>query len=296
MTSRITTPWAAALVLGLFLSACGGGGTTTTTTPSADTLKAPEAGNKVVNVGGKLFSVPSPVQTALLMRKLAMPYDAGLPMATENTTRFTTNQQMALAMGVYGADLAYCTIHKDGQRALTIFKAVEGLGDKLNLKNAFNQALMDGFKKNIGNEDSLLRLGGTAFRTVDMYLKNDQRNDISAMVLAGGWIESLYLSVGQLDGKLDPKLANRIAEQRQSLGNLVELLKQVQAPASLVDSLQGLASSFDGVKYTYTFAQPTVDASNRTTYINSVTKAEIPEGTMETIIRKVRALRASITA
>ncbi len=284
------------MVLGLAMAACGGGNTAATPETAADTLKTTDNGNGLVNVGGKLFSIPSPVQAALLMRKLGMPYNAALPMTTDSAQRFTTNRQMALAMGVHGADLAYCTIHKDGQRALKILKAVEGFGDKLNLKSAFNAELMEGFKKNIGNEDSLLRMGGTAFRTVDMYLKNDQRNDISAMVLAGGWIESLYLTIGNTGGKIDPRVIDRIAEQHKSLDNLIALLKESQAPAALVDSLQGLAGSFDGVKYTYTYAQPTVDAASRTTYINSVTKAEMPAETLEAIIRKVRALRSSITA
>ncbi len=297
MTVCNLTKWTAAVALGLCIAACSsGGGDTANTTPAADTLKSQDPGNGLVNVGGKLFSIPSPVQAALLMRKLGMPYDASLPLGTDSTAQFTTNHRMALAMGIHGADLAYCTVHKDGQRALKILMAVEGLGDKLNLKSAFDRTLMDGFKKNIGNEDSLLRMGGTAFRAVDMYLKNDQRNDVSALVLAGGWIESLYLTVGKSDAKLDPRVVDRIAEQRHSLDNLISLLKQGQAPSALVDSLQGLANSFDGVKYTYTYTQPTVDAANKTTYINSVTKAEVPAGTMETIIRKVRALRSSITA
>lgn len=297
MTACNLTKWTAAVALGLVIAACGTGSSdTATTTPPADTLKTTDTGNGLVNVGGKLFSIPSPVQAALLMRKLGMPYDATLPMGTDSSAQFTTNQQMALAMGVHGADLAYCTIHKDGQRALKILKAVEGLGEKLNLKNAFDRTLMEGFKRNIGNEDSLLRMGGTAFRSVDMYLKNDQHNDVSAMVLAGGWIESLYLTVGKGDAKLDARVVDRIAEQRRSLDNLIFLLKQNEAPGALVDSLQGLSNSFEGVKYTYTYAQPTVDAASKTTYINSVTKAEVPAGTMETIIRKVRALRSSITA
>lgn len=296
MMARNLTIGTAAMVLGLTLAACGGESPATTPEAAADTLKTTDNGNGLVNVGGKLFSIPSPVQAALLMRKLGMPYDASLPMSTDSAQRFSTNGQMALAMGVHGADLAYCTIHKDGQRALKILKAVEGFGDKLNLKSAFNAELMAGFKKNIGNEDSLLRMGGAAFRTVDRYLKNDQRNDISAMVLAGGWVESLYLTIGNTGAKLDPRVIDRIAEQHKSLDNLIALLKESQAPAALVDSLQGLAGSFDGVKYTYTYAQPTVDAASRTTYINSVTKAEMPAETLEAIIRKVRALRSSITA
>ncbi len=292
-----TTIWTTALITGLLLTACGGGkADSVPVTTASDTLKTQEAGSGLVNVGGKLFSIPSPVQTALLIRKLGLPYDAKLTLATDSLARFTTKQQKAMALGIYGADLAYCTVHKDSQRALKGFKAVEVLGGDLNMRNAMDASLLERFQKNLGNEDSLLRLSGASFRAVDRYLKNDQRNDVSARVLAGGWVESLYLTLGNQGSKMDPKVAARVAEQRHSLENLIALLQQAEGPSALVDSLQGLATAFSGVTYTYTFAEPTVDAANKTTYINSASNAVLPAGAMETIIRKVRALRASIIA
>ena len=130
----------------------------------------------------------------------------------------------------------------------------------------------------------------------DMYLKNDQRNDVSAGVLAGGWIEGLYLTLGSTGEKVDPKIAGRIAEQRHTLDNLIALLKQNNGSSALVDSLQDLATAYEAVKTEYTFVQPTLDAVNKTTYINSVSKAEVPSEALQTIIRKVRAIRSSIIA
>ncbi len=296
MTVRYTSKWAAAMTLALLLAACGGGGNTDQVTATADTLNAATDGDGLVKVGDKLFSIPSPVQTALLIRELGLPYNNKLPLATDSLARFTTKEKQALAMGIYGADLAYVTIHKDGQRSLKTLKAIEHLSGQLNLSNAFDKDLMEGFKKNINNEDSLLRFSGKAFRAADMYLKNDQRNDVSAGVLAGGWIEGLYLTLGSTGDKVDPKIAGRIAEQHHTLDNLIALLKEANGSSALVDSLQGLATAYEAVKTEYTFVQPTLDAVNKTTYINSVSKAEVPAEALQTIIRKVRAIRSSIIA
>lgn len=297
MTVRNTSNWAAAITLGLVLVACGGGsGDTAPAVAPADTLKTTDAADGLLKVGGKLFSIPSPVQTALLIRELGLPYDQSLPMGTDNPARFTSKEQRALAMGIYGADLAYVTIHKDGQKSLKILKAIEQLSGELNLTNAFDKSLVEDFKKNISNEDSLLRFTGKAFRAADMYLKNDQRSEVSAGVLAGGWIEGLYLTLGAEGGQVNDKVARRIAEQRHSLDNLILLLKQGEGSTALVDSLQGLATAYDAVKVTYSYAQPTLDVEHKTTYINSVTKAEVPPEALQTIIRKVRAIRSSIIA
>ena len=109
-------------------------------------------------------------------------------------------------------------------------------------------------------------------------------------------IEGLYLTLGSTGEKVDPKIAGRIAEQRHTLDNLIALLKQNNGSSALVDSLQDLATAYEAVKTEYTFVQPTLDAVNKTTYINSVSKAEVPSEALQTIIRKVRAIRSSIIA
>lgn len=297
MTVRNTSALAAAFTLGLLLAACGGGGGETLPAQvPTDSLKKGEEGNGLVNVGGKLFSIPSPVQTAMLVKKLGMPYDQALLLGTDNLARFTTKERQALALGVYGADLAYATIHKDGQRSLKMLKAIEDLGISLDVKNGFDKQLLEGFRKNMGNEDSLLRLSGKAYRAVDQYLKNDRRDNVSAGILAGGWVESMYLIIGADGAKVDPRVAERIGEQRRSLGNLIDLLGGTGATPALVDSLKGLAKAYEGVTSSYTFAQPKLDAEHKTTYINSTTKVQVPAETLDLIARKVRALRASIIA
>ena len=293
MMVRNTFNWAAAMTLGLTLFACGSSNETSVQVPQ-DTLTNAGEGDGLVKVGGKLFSIPSPVQTAMLIRQLGLPFDNSLALSTDSVARFVSKEKRALAMGVYGADLAYVTIHKDGQRALKTLKAIEQLSSQLNLSNAFDKGLLDGFKKNINNEDSLLQFTGRAFRAADMYLKNDQQNDVSAAVLAGGWVEGLYLTLGAKGTKVDKKVATRLAEQKHTLDNLVALLEQSGGNPDLIASLKDLASAYGAVKNTYTFAQPTLDAANKTTYINSVTQAEIPEEALQTIIQKVRIIRSSI--
>src|SRR5690606_13881015 len=285
-----------ALTAGLLLAGCGGGDQGDPQQAPADTLALPADDEGLLKVGDKLFSIPSPVQTALLIREIKAPYESALPYSTDSIARFATKDQQALALGIYGADLAYVTIHKDGQRALKTLQAIEQLSGKLNLSNAFDKELLNGFKQHINNEDSLLRFTGKAFRAADMYLKNEQRNDISAGVLAGGWIEGLYLTLGTTGTDVDPKVAARLAEQRHTLDNLIALLTQNDASGELVEALQDLATAYGEVSSTYTFVQPTLDAANKTTYINSKTTAQITPEALQRIIGKVRAIRSAIIA
>jgi hypothetical protein len=297
MTVRNTSIWTAALALGMMLAACGGEDTGTSSGPAAtDSLNANADHAGLMNIGGKIFSIPSPVQTALLIRDLGLPYRRELLLSTDSAARFTSKEKRALAMGIYGADLAYVTVHKDGQQALKTLKTLEQLSSQLNLSHAFNKELLEGFKQNLNNEDSLLRFTGQAFRSADRYLKTDEQEDVSTAILAGGWIEGLYLTVPDTSGDVDPKVLARLGEQRHTLDNLIVLLQQDGVDAMLITSLKDLAAAYSAVHSTYTFEQPTLDAANKTTYINSVTKTEVAPEDLRMIIRKVRAIRSSITA
>lgn len=286
-----------AALLAAMLPACSGGQPERTVNPGADSLNTGEGNNApVLNVDGKLFSIPSPVQTALLIKKANMPYRKDLPLSTDSISRFVTKEKRALALGMCGADLAYRTVYKDGQAAIRSLKAIEQLSTQLNLGNAFDKELLDGFKRNLASEDSLLRLSGKAYLAADRYLKEDKQEDVSAGVLAGGWIESLYLSLGDANDKLDPMVATRLAEQRYALGNLIALLHQAGTQQELAAKLEDLKTTLDNVKLNYTFVQPTLDAAKKTTYINSVTSAEISQEVLQSIVTKVREIRTSILA
>lgn len=299
---RVNTPsnFAFALCLGVLMASCGGSGTSTTDQP-ADTLAVDTTPKEteLLNVGGRLFSIPSPVQTALAIRKAGLKYQKDLTAPLERGEAVVGKVPQSMVLGVYGADLAYATVHRDGQRAMATMQAIEKLGSKLELTNAFDKALLERFKSNLGSEDSLLQFSGVAFRAADQYLKNNQRDDVSSLVLAGGWVESLYLTVSDPAAAKDQALVNRIGEQKNSLNALVELLEasdKEKAATAFVASLKELQVLFSAVSNTYTFQEPVTDAARKTTFINSTSTVTIPAEQLAAIVAKVTAIRTMMLA
>jgi hypothetical protein len=284
----------------LLLASCGGNSTEGEGQHVDSLATQPEAeGTQVIGIGGKLFSIPSPVQTALAIKKAGLKYQKDLAAPLEKGDAVSGKVAQATLLGAYGADLSYATVHKDGQRALATLQAIEKLGGRLELSNAFDRALMDRFKQNMGSEDSLLRFSGVAFRAADQYLKNSERDDVSALVLAGGWIESMHLSLADPAALQDKVLMARIGEQRKTLGGLIELLAASDkegAAAALITALKELGTEFEAVSIAYTFQPPVTDPAAKTTFINSTTSVEIPAEKLAAIAAKVSALRNMILA
>jgi hypothetical protein len=207
-----------------------------------DTIKT-----SVLNVKGELFSVPSPVQAAILIQKSGIPYNKGWLNHSNKVNTYSTDYSRALNLGIYGADLGYVSLFGQTQDALGYLASIKQLSDKIGVSSAFDAATMDRIKNNITNKDSMMVLVGLAYRASDAYLKDNKRTDISGLILAGGWIESLHFSVMALHAKPSDQLRYRIAEQKQALQSIFKLLggmSMAEVP-ELITKLEELGSVYD---------------------------------------------------
>lgn len=253
--------------------------------------------SSILNVNGEIFSIPSPIQTAFLIKNSGAAYDKGILNASTKSTQYSTNFAKALNLGVYGADLGYVTIYDQTQDAIGYLNSAKKLADELGVSGAFDAQTIERFSKNLGNKDSMLVLVGVAYRASDAYLKNNDRTDVSGLVLAGGWLESLYFATNVYKSKPNEDVKRRIAEQKSSLQSLIKLLTPYYSQAEytkFIDGLNDLSTVFDGVEFKYTYEKPTTDEAKKITMINSSSEVKITPEQIQAITEKVKAIRAQI--
>ncbi len=258
---------------------------------TTDTIKS-----TVVNVGGELFSVPSPIQTALLVQKSGITYDKSVLSASNKVNTYATDHSRALNLGVYGADLGYVSLYNQNQDALGYLASIKQLSDKLGLSAAFDPATLERIKNNITNKDSMMVLVGLAYRGSDSYLKNSQRTDISSLILAGGWVESMHFALSAYKSKPNDKLRYRIAEQKQALSSIMKILDtQVSDEAKeLGGELKELSKIYEEITFKYHFIEPTTDTLKKVTFINSTSEVNITEDQLTRIATQIASLRNKI--
>ena len=287
------------LFLAALLYACGGGTPEDGGGPPAtDTLSttAESTDGGALKVGGRIFAVPSPVTTAMALKDAGAVYDQTRTMDLAAADAAATKEAQAQAMGALGADLGYAILFQDGQHALSTMKAIEKLGGSLHLGNAFESVIIDRFRNNLSSSDSLLRLSGIAFRAADEYLEQDQRQDVSALVVAGGWVEALYLTVNDPQVATSKAIRDRVGLQGKGLESVIGLLEDHADGSPLLEGLRRLKGVYENVEVSYTFQEPVTDASAHTTFINSTTRVALTDDQLQAITTEVNALRAKITA
>ncbi|HXB39620.1 MAG TPA: hypothetical protein VNZ49_03705 [Bacteroidia bacterium] len=281
----------------LLLASCGNndGKTANPEEIQEDTNKVVSSG--VLNIGGELFSIPSPLQTAMLIQKTGSAYDKSILNTKENMNQYATDFSKALNLGIYGADLGYVSMYNKTQDAISYLAGVKKLSDDLGLSGAFDTQTMERFNKNISNKDSMMMLVGLAYRSGDAFLKNNKRSDISGLILAGGWIESLYFALQVNKAKENEDVKRRVADQKQAITSIIKLLSQNEAKPEYTDiikELKELGKVYDSIQYKYVYEMPETDVAAKITTINSHTDVSISKEQLDKIIEKVESIRKKI--
>ncbi|HEY4797458.1 MAG TPA: hypothetical protein VII99_00130 [Bacteroidia bacterium] len=258
-----------------------------------------DSNNVALGVSGKMFIIPSPIQTAMLIQKSGAQYNKSMLNGTDKSNSYSTKFQKCLNLGIYGADLGYTTLYDQTQDALTYFNATNKIATDLGLTSAFDKNLIQRFQKNLGTKDSMLVLVSAAYRASNDFLKNNERNEEAALIIAGGWIETLNFALNVQKTKGNDDIKRRIADQKNTLKNLISLLSAYSGNeeyTELLQKLNDLRTEYDKVEYKYKFEQPVTDEVNKTTTITSKSDVVISPENIQTISDKIAAIRTLITA
>jgi hypothetical protein len=245
-------------------------------------------------INGKMFSIPSPIQMATLIKSKVGVFNENMLTNPENVSTFTTNFKRAINMGVYGADLGYATIYENNTKAISYLSSIEKLSDELGIAGAFNQTLLERFIENGNNPDSMLTIMSEGYREGDKFLKDNEQHDVATLILTGGWIEGLYFATTSYETSSDQAIADRIGEQRTGLKTIIELLQDYNSDefySKLIADLQDLLIEFNKIKFNYTFIEPIHDPANHQTNIKSKSSVNIDPAVLTSIINKVKAIR-----
>ncbi len=284
----------------LLLSSCKNNNQNAEKALQANIPKVDSNNATLLRINNQIFSIPSPIQTALLVKKSGYAYNKQILNPADNYSKYDTKYKKALNLGIYGADLGYISLYDQTQDALMYLASIEKLATDIGIADMFNAGLVKRFQQNMGKQDSLLSMVSQAFARSDAYFKDNKQNDISSLVLVGGWIESLYFAVqANTNPQANPKdIQRRIAEQKISLVNLVKMLqpyKDRPECAKLIKDLSDLSTIFDDVTFVYNYIPPTVDVKNHLTNINSTSDVKFENsGDLKIISDKIIAIRNQI--
>lgn len=128
------------------------------------------------------YSLPSPIETAMLMKRAGAKYNEEYLNSIENVSNYTTNKSMSLNLGVYSADLSFASMFDQSQAAIKYLTATKRLAEELGILNAIDKSIIVRMEENINNRDSLMEIISETFMNSNSFLKENDREETAAII------------------------------------------------------------------------------------------------------------------
>jgi hypothetical protein len=208
-----------------------------------------------------VYNIPSPSEIPYLLETTGAEFNQSLINEKSKVSNYgARSEKAALNLGVYAADIGYLCSYDKTQEAIDYLGACKTLAENLNIIGSFDVEVLRKFEEHISNKDSLTHLLDKTIKRTESFLKDNSRNKLSAMIVAGSFIEGLYISTGLIqsfpktllpDDKriqvLTP-LMRVVLEQKKSVSELLSMLQSVgdqEALGSIVEDLKVLEKAYN---------------------------------------------------
>ena len=225
-------------------------------------------------------------------------YDAEIGNKTNNGDNYISEYEQSLNLGVFGADMGYSALYDQKKITLNYLSVIQSITSELGLNAAFDESFLEKFKSHADDESEMIELMSEAFKQADNFLKQANRKDVSAWILTGGWIESMYIAC-HLDGvDKNPIIQKRIGEQKQTINTIIEILTEYNTDNindNLISELQELNGLFNKVIIEYEYTAPETNKDKKITTLRHSSVVTISNSLMSSIKEKISSVRSLIT-
>lgn len=251
-------------------------------------------------IGEMISSIPNPVEMSALLQKSGVVYSQELLNPVGNISRYNTNFQKAINLGVYGTDLVYMNIYDRTISTLSYLRNVKDLANDLRVGQFFDYETLNRLSETSKSIDSVLFITNTGFDKMSRYLIDQGRSNIAVLISYGTWIESLYIATNV---KIVPPnkehIYGRIGEQKKVLDNMIMLLFTYRNDpnfAEIIEDLRQLKAEFDKVTISHIYAEPTFKEIDGQYVVvdNSRSEVNITDEIVHGISKQVERIRSKI--
>jgi len=195
------------------------------------------------------YSVPTPNELFEIIKEEGGELKIELINPLENEENYIDLKSKALNFGVYSADLGYMSCFDNSIEFLKYTKVVERLGDELGISEVFDEELMERIENNEGDNDSLFIISNDTYYDSYQYLEENEKGTELALIISGGFIESLYIVSNLVDSYSENTgIVDKIGDQKLVLENILDFcMTYMEDPSvsEIMDDLFSLSEVFE---------------------------------------------------
>lgn len=242
-------------VLVMIFSSCGGG-QSQETAAGAEGDEFDAAKTQVISdINNVIKDLPPPSEVPYLLMATGSDFDASLVNTLENLESYSNPASLAaINLGVYITDVGYLTSYEMAQQTIEYVSACQKLSEEIGVASAMDMELMSRFERNLNEKDSLKVLVDEIINRTSERLDAIDRMNIAGLVLAGSYLEGIYVSsalVANFDDDLPAlvlePLIKIIVDQRPAVDNLLVVMEDLKGD----EAIDKMAADLGRIKEIY---------------------------------------------
>ncbi|WP_066630103.1 hypothetical protein [Labilibacter marinus] len=201
-----------------------------------------------------VYPLPTSYEIVQMLNKIEAAYIFDLANNPANADKYTTEKDMAINLGIFGGDLSYASTYNQKQETVNFIDASRKMLEGLDLNAAVREDLPQQIEANEDNKEALVDLITNSFYDTYDFLNAHDRAAVSALVMAGAWVEGLYIATHISEETFNSKeMVTIILKQKEPLLKLMEILSKYKDDEGIAETIQDLstmANIYSGIEDT----------------------------------------------
>lgn len=176
-------------------------------------------------VSSIIYPLPTAYEVTELLKEIGASYILSISNPVKKAEMYFTTKSKAINLGIYSADLCYASTYNQKQKTYDYINASYFLIEELDFSEAVDNNLPQKIEQAGNQKKEMIELITHTFHHTYKYLNQTGRASVSLLVLAGSWLEALYIATHISDDTYhNKKMIEIIMLQKQSLNKLFELM------------------------------------------------------------------------
>lgn len=199
------------------------------------------------------YLYPTPGELIEVIDNGKLSFDKNLLNPEENLPNYIDTKSRNLNLGIYMADMAYAAFFSKRTKVMSYLEVIGKLSNYLLISSSIKENLVNDFTENIDNFDSIYHFTNVYYYEIMNELEQNNNTNIMTLIIAGAYIECIYIATNLTEYEENSSLIQKVAEQKFAFANLVktcELRKTNRNIAAIYGYLTEIYATYDKVKMT----------------------------------------------
>lgn len=244
------------------------------------------------------YLLPSPQEFLEIIQDEGLRFNGELLNSGNAPSRYNTQTAIKLNIGVYIADIAYCGLFDQPDDLRNYLEALNTLSKNIYFSESLKLELTNLAKKENLSLDSINQISMELFYALIEDLESTDQQEVIALVCAGAYIESLYLSLNSVDGyPAEKNLNKRLGEQQFTFKSMLSYMREYESDNDIawtIRKLEPIELLYNSMEYTDEKIE-TVVSSDKQLTVKGGKVYRLDEDTFNSLLSEVTVIRRDFT-